>query len=66
LIGETEFFIRKALGWVLRELAKSDPEWVARWVWPRVGLISGVTIREAVRRLPDTEREALMAAYRAR
>ncbi len=66
LIGETEFFIRKALGWVLRELAKSDPEWVARWVWPRVGLVSGVTIREAVRRLPDTEREALMAAYRAR
>ncbi|TDB84384.1 DNA alkylation repair protein [Actinomadura sp. KC216] len=52
LIGEREFFIRKAIGWVLRELSKKDPEWVAAWVEPRVGVMSGVTLREAVRRLP--------------
>ncbi|TDD31554.1 DNA alkylation repair protein [Actinomadura sp. KC06] len=55
LIGEREFFIRKALGWVLRELSKKDPEWVVAWVEPRVGVMSGVTLREAVRRLPAEE-----------
>ena len=27
-----EFFIRKAIGWILREYAKTDPEWVQRFV----------------------------------
>ncbi|NDU77883.1 DNA alkylation repair protein [Actinomadura sp. DSM 109109] len=52
LKGEREFFIRKALGWVLRELSKRDPAWVAAWVEPRVDTLSGVTLREALRRLP--------------
>lgn len=55
VMGEPEFFIRKALGWVLRELSKKDPEWVAAWVEPRVGALSGVTLREAVRRLPPED-----------
>jgi 3-methyladenine DNA glycosylase AlkD len=66
LIEEREFFIRKALGWVLRELAKSDPAWVARWVGDRVTVVSGVTIREAVRHLPEKDRDDLLAAYRTR
>lgn len=52
LIGEREFFIRKAIGWLLRELSKKDPGWVVAWVEPRAGIMSGVTLREAVRRLP--------------
>jgi 3-methyladenine DNA glycosylase AlkD len=66
LIEEREFFIRKALGWVLRELAKRDPAWVASWVGERIGLVSGVTIREAVRHLPETGRDTLLTAYRTR
>ncbi|QXJ23752.1 DNA alkylation repair protein [Actinomadura graeca] len=66
LIGEKEFFIRKALGWVLRELSKKDPAWVADWVGARMDAVSGVTIREAVRRLPEDDAARLMAAYRAR
>ncbi|HZE33596.1 MAG TPA: DNA alkylation repair protein [Actinoallomurus sp.] len=64
LIEEREFFIRKALGWVLRELAKSEPAWVTAWVRDRVAVISGVTIREAVRHLPEKDRDDLLAAYR--
>ena len=52
LIAEREFFIRKVIGWVLRELSKKDPDWVAAWVEPRLDTISGVTLREAVRHLP--------------
>lgn len=32
LKGEKEFFIRKAIGWILREISKSDPEWVKIFV----------------------------------
>lgn len=66
VIAEREFFIRKALGWVLRELSKTDPAWVTAWVEPRTGVVSGVTIREAVRHLPGPDRDALLAAYRSR
>ena len=66
MLDEKEFFIRKAIGWTLRELSLRDPQFVIGWVSPRVGRISGVTLREAVRRLPEADRETLLAAYRAR
>lgn len=65
LIEETEFFIRKALGWVLRELSKRDPDWVIAWVHDRTDQISGVTIREAVRHLPTGDRDTILTAYRS-
>ncbi|SNS17998.1 DNA alkylation repair protein [Actinomadura mexicana] len=64
LRGEREFFIRKALGWVLRELSKKDPEWVAAWVEPRVDALSGVTLREALRHLPPEAATRLKPAPR--
>jgi 3-methyladenine DNA glycosylase AlkD len=63
LLGEREFFIRKAIGWVLRETAKRRPFLVAEWLGPRVHLASGVTVREAVKPLPAPMRDALMAGY---
>ena len=66
MLGEREFFIRKAIGWVLRETAKRQPDLVIRWLTPRASRASGVTMREAVRWLPGPEREALLAAYRDR
>jgi 3-methyladenine DNA glycosylase AlkD len=66
MLDEREFFIRKAIGWVLREASKTHADQVAGWLRPRVGRISGVTIREAVRYLSDSDRDSLMAAYHAR
>jgi 3-methyladenine DNA glycosylase AlkD len=66
MLDEREFFIRKAIGWVLRETGKREPELVAEWLAPRVGRASGVTMREAVKWLPAERREALMSAYRSR
>lgn len=51
MLEEQEFFIRKAIGWVLRELSKSDPETVRSWIEPRLDRMSGVTKREAVKYL---------------
>jgi 3-methyladenine DNA glycosylase AlkD len=66
MLDEREFFIRKAIGWVLREAGKHRPGLVVEFVRPRVARISGVTIREAVRYLDAPDRDALLAAYRAR
>ncbi len=64
MLDEREFFIRKAIGWVLREASKKRPEQVAAWVAPRTDRASGVTMREAVKYLEPSEANRLMAAYR--
>jgi 3-methyladenine DNA glycosylase AlkD len=61
MLEEKEFFIRKAIGWVLRETSKRRPEEVYRWVLPRAGRASGVTLREAVKYLDQTQRDAVLA-----
>lgn len=46
---ETEFFIRKASGWALREYAKTDADAVRRYVVDRGDRLSGLTRREALK-----------------
>ncbi len=66
MLEEREFFIRKAIGWVLREASKRQPDAVAAWVAPRTHRASGVTMREAVKYLPPDLAKRLMTAYRER
>jgi 3-methyladenine DNA glycosylase AlkD len=62
MLEEKEFFIRKAIGWVLRDTAKRRPEMVAAWLEPRAARASGVTMREAVKPLPPQVAARLLAA----
>ncbi|NYE20436.1 DNA alkylation repair protein [Microbacterium immunditiarum] len=48
-IPEREFFIRKAIGWALREYARVDPEWVRRFVAEHE--LSPLSVREALKHL---------------
>jgi 3-methyladenine DNA glycosylase AlkD len=64
MLDEREFFIRKAIGWVLRETAKRQPDLVAQWLAPRLHRVSGITIREAVKPLAPPLRDQLLAGYR--
>ncbi len=66
MLTEKEFFIRKAIGWVLREISKTDPAYVAAWTGRHLDRMSGVTFREAVRRLPAVQAAPLRAAYQNR
>lgn len=59
MLDEKEFFIRKAIGWVLRETSKKTPKRVAEFLEPRLARISGVTFREAVKYLPATTANSL-------
>jgi 3-methyladenine DNA glycosylase AlkD len=66
MLDEKEFFIRKAIGWVLREVGKRRPAEVLAWIGPRTHRASGVTMREVVRHMPATDRDRLMAAYKGK
>ncbi len=48
---ESEFFIRKAIGWTLREYAKTDPERVRKFLVQYRERWSGLSFREAAKHL---------------
>ncbi|MFC8038453.1 DNA alkylation repair protein [Paenarthrobacter sp. NPDC057355] len=50
-LADKEFFIRKAIGWSLREYSKTDPEWVRRFVEENRAALSPLSKREATRLL---------------
>lgn len=49
--GDKAFFIRKAIGWALREYSYTAPERVAAFVSSHRDMLSGLSYREAVRGL---------------
>ena len=62
MLAEKEFFIRKAIGWVLRDTARKRPDLVFEWRLPRAARASGLTVREAVKHLSAEQRAAVLAA----
>jgi 3-methyladenine DNA glycosylase AlkD len=62
MLGDKEFFVRKAIGWVLRDTARKRPDLVFSWLLPRASQASGVTIREAIKPLSEAQRRAIIAA----
>lgn len=61
LLPETEFFIRKVIGWVLREVAGRHPAEVSNWLRAHMSQMNLITLREPMRRLPDADE--LRAVY---
>jgi 3-methyladenine DNA glycosylase AlkD len=66
MLDETEFFIRKAIGWVLREVSKKRPELVRDFLLRHGERASGVTTREAIKYLPPAMRRQLYAVSQGR
>jgi 3-methyladenine DNA glycosylase AlkD len=52
-----EFWLRKAIGWALRDLSPHDPTWVAAFVTTHPEL-STLSRHEALRRISDAGRES--------
>ena len=50
-LADREFFIRKAIGWALRQYAWTDPKEVRRYVRAHRNRLSGLSAREALRNL---------------
>jgi 3-methyladenine DNA glycosylase AlkD len=59
MLYEKEFFIRKAIGWVLREVSKKRPKIVYEFSRAHRDEMSGLTLREGAKYLSDAQRKAL-------
>jgi 3-methyladenine DNA glycosylase AlkD len=56
LAPETEFFIRKAIGWALRDYAWHDAAAIEQFLESRPGMFSGLTVREASKNFAKLKR----------
>jgi 3-methyladenine DNA glycosylase AlkD len=61
LLPEKEFFIRKAIGWVLRDVSRRRPELTFTFLERHGANASGLTLREASKHLPAPLRAALVS-----
>lgn len=66
MLGEKEFFIRKAIGWILRDVSRKRPELTYAFLDAHLEAVSGLTLREGSRHLPERQRAALLERYAAR
>lgn len=58
-LGRPEFFLRKGIGWALREYSKTDASEVLRYVRAHENRLSPLSIREALKRTePGNKRHA--------
>jgi 3-methyladenine DNA glycosylase AlkD len=64
MVEEKEFFIRKAIGWVLRDVSKKRPDLAFDFLSEHIHEVSGLTFREGSKYLPEEQREALRRARR--
>ena len=55
-LADPEFFIRKAIGWALREYAKRAPDWVEAFAAKHRDALSPLSRREALRRISPAAR----------
>jgi 3-methyladenine DNA glycosylase AlkD len=61
MVDEKEFFIRKAIGWVVREISKTDPGATHAFLMEVRDRASGLTLREGSKRLQDKMRKEVLA-----
>lgn len=65
MLDEKEFFIRKAIGWILREVSKKRPELTFEWLKERAHRCAVLTVREGSRNLPEKQHLLLMSACKS-
>ena len=59
MLDEREFFIRKAIGWVLREVSKKRPELTYGFLRKHRDRVSRLSLQEGAKYLPAPKRRAL-------
>jgi 3-methyladenine DNA glycosylase AlkD len=52
-VDDRSFWLRKAIGWALRQHARTDPDWVRAEVDRLGDRLSGLSRREALKHLPS-------------
>lgn len=57
--SRARFFIRKAIGWAIREMSRKDPESAYQFLKENKDKMSGLSFRDGSRKLPDKYKEKL-------
>jgi 3-methyladenine DNA glycosylase AlkD len=65
MVGEKEFFVRKAIGWVLRDVSKKRPQLAYEFLLQHIDAVSGLTLREGSKYLSADQREELSKLHRS-
>jgi 3-methyladenine DNA glycosylase AlkD len=65
MVEEKEFFIRKAIGWVLRDVSKKRPQLAYEFLSEHIHEVSGLTLREGSKYLPEAQRDELRRRFDA-
>ena len=60
MLHEKEFFIRKAIGWCIREIAKADSDEAFAFLMKIRDRASGLTLREGAKRLPENQKTLIL------
>ena len=60
-LGSKEFFLRKGIGWALRQYAWTDPSWVRRYVRDHEAELSSLSKREALKNVGPARRRGSRA-----
>ena len=61
LADEPDDLVRKAVGWMLREAGKRDPDRLAAFLEPRAATMPRVMLRYAIEKLDKAERDRYLA-----
>jgi len=64
MLDEREFFIRKAIGWVLREVSKQRPDLTFEFLRKHRERVSRLSLLEGAKYLPAAKRRALGLSHR--
>jgi len=63
LLGSQERFAQTGVGWVLRELSRSDQDRVVGFVEANLDRISREALKNATKYIPPEEKERLLQAH---
>ncbi|PWB71546.1 MAG: DNA alkylation repair protein [Holophagae bacterium] len=59
MVEDREFFIRKAIGWVLRDVSRKRPELAFAFLAAHIDRVSGLTLREGSKHLTESQKRKL-------
>ncbi|MHA2252094.1 MAG: DNA alkylation repair protein [Candidatus Kariarchaeaceae archaeon] len=63
---DTNYYVRKAIPWLLRESCKSDPDGVIVFIKNNIQYFKKTELREAMKKLPNTVQDEFLELYEQR
>jgi 3-methyladenine DNA glycosylase AlkD len=59
-LGQTEFFVNKAIGWALREYSKTDADWVRNFIERHGDCMAKLSLQEASKYVQREDKQSVV------